>query len=95
MSRVGSDFLDDVFGAWVYSISYGGPGCIDLQLDKFLKSQECTDLVARLIDGVIRELELMSVVYPREKLNSMLVGVKINLNVDCRVDLIRDTLIGL
>ncbi|RBJ82461.1 hypothetical protein C3L29_014465 [Pseudomonas sp. MWU12-2534b] len=84
-----------MFEAWVDSISNGGPGCIDLQLDKFLKSQERAGLIIRLIDLVIRDLESMSEVFPREKLNSMLVGVKIKLDVDYRVSLIRGALIGL
>lgn len=94
-SRVGSSFLDDMFEAWVDSISNGGPGCIDLQLDKFLKNQERADLIIRLIDLVIRELESMSEVYPRERLNSMLVDVKKKLDVDYRVDLIKGALISL
>ncbi|MEY9331840.1 hypothetical protein ABH911_002151 [Pseudomonas protegens] len=94
-SRVGSSFLDDMFEAWVDSISNSGSGCIDLQLDKFLKSQERVGLIIRLIDLVIRDLESMSEVFPREKLNSMLVGVKIKLDVDYRVGLIIGALIGL
>ena len=64
------------------SISYDGPGCIDLQLDKFLKSQECVDVDVGLIDKVIRELDSASDVYPKEKLSSMLAGAKITLNTD-------------
>jgi len=84
-----------MFEAWVDSISNSGSGCIDLQLDKFLKSQERVGLIIRLIDLVIRDLESMSEVFPREKLNSMLVGVKIKLDVDYRVGLIIGALIGL
>lgn len=92
---VSSEALDDMFDSWVDSISYGGPGCIDLQLDKFLKSQEYADVVVGLIDRVIQELYSMADVYPKEKLSSMLAGVKITLNADYEVKLIRTALAGL
>lgn len=46
-----SETFDDVFDSWDDLVSYGDPGFIGLQLDRFLETQGCAHLVVSLIEG--------------------------------------------
>lgn len=93
--NISSDFLNEAFESWIDSISYDGPGCIDLRLDSFLKSQERVDVAVSLIEGAIRDLDIMSGEYPKDRLNLMLASAKIKLNADYKIEFINQALIEL
>ncbi|WP_146232622.1 hypothetical protein [Pseudomonas protegens] len=94
-SGMASTFLDDVFEAWVDSICYDGPGCIDLRLDFYLTNKERESLIVSLIGEVARNLEFVSGFHPKDRLNAILVRTKIKLVEDYKVELIEEALIGL
>jgi len=87
-----SEPIVKLFEDWIDSISFDGPGCIDLHLDEHLNDAETNKLVKDLIDTTMQNLNEMSGCYPKDELNSILSKAKISLENDYRVDLIRGVL---
>lgn len=84
--------VDKLFEDWIESISYDGPGCINLHLNEYLVNSETVQLVKNLIDATMQSLDTLSALYPKDELNPILVKAKITLESDYRVDLIKETL---
>jgi hypothetical protein len=92
---VGSEFVAKLFEDWVDSISFDGPGCINLQLDENLVDAKSVQALRDLINSTMQSLNEESDLYSKEKLNSILAKAKISLESDYRVDLIRGALVEL
>jgi hypothetical protein len=92
--KVGSkpEFVDKLFEDWVDSISYDGPGCIDLHLNENLVNTEEIQAVKDLIDATKQSLDKVSNLYPKDELNPILAKAKITLESDYRIDLIKGAL---
>jgi hypothetical protein len=87
-----SDFVNVLFADWVDSISYDGPGCIDLHLNEHLTNPESIQLVKNMIDTTTQSLDEVSDYYPKDELNAVLKKAKITLESDYRIDLIKGAL---
>jgi hypothetical protein len=90
-----SSLFDKLFEDWIDSISYDGPGCIDLHLNSYLVNPESIQLVKTQIDLTIQSLDETSNFYPKDELNPILAKAKITLENDYRIDLILRALSGL
>ena len=91
----GSAFVDNLFEDWVDSISFDGPGCIDLHLNENLVDAKTVQALRDLITLTMKSLNAESDLYSKEKLNFIFAKAKICLKSDYRVDLIRDALVKL
>lgn len=67
---------------------FDGPGCIDLHLDAGLVKAEILQELKSLIDTTMQDLNMISDIYPKDKLNLILAKAKIRLENDYRIDLI-------
>jgi hypothetical protein len=86
------EFANKLFEDWIESISYDGPGCINLHLNEHLVNPEKIRLVKNMIDTTMQSLNKVPALYPKDELNSILAKAKITLESDYRVDLIKETL---
>ncbi|WP_435635990.1 hypothetical protein ACSC9U_14400 [Pseudomonas solani] len=84
----GSALLIGLFDVWSDSIMFDGPGCIDLHLDAGLVKAEVLQELKSLIDTTMQDLNMISDIYPKDKLNLILAKAKIRLENDYRIDLI-------
>lgn len=91
----GLEPIAKLFEDWIDSISFDGPGCIDLHLDENLVDAETVQVMKDLIDSTIQSLNEESGLYSKDELNSILAKAKISLESDYRVDLIRGALVEL
>ena len=89
-----SDTLQKLFDDWLESISFDGPGCIDLHLDEHLVESDHINELISLINLAESELKEYSVSYPKIELTQYLDKAKINLIEDYKVDLIENVLKG-
>lgn len=95
MKQKGDESLesaDKLFEDWIESISYDGPGCINLHLNEHLVNSETIQFVKNLINATMQSLDKVSALYPKDELNPILAEAKITLESDYRVDLIKKTL---
>jgi hypothetical protein len=93
--KVESESITKLFEEWIDSISFDGPGCIDLHLNDNLGDERTVRLLKELIDATIQSLRKTPGFYPKERLNSIMAKANISIENDYRVDLILNVLVGL
>ncbi len=92
-NAVANSKLQPMFKHWMESLTTGGSGCIDLELDRYLTDTDSIEMLAELIDSVDHDLaNETSEFCPKEKLNLALAIAKIHLANDYKVALIKDVL---
>lgn len=87
-----TQLLEKMFQDWVDSISCSGSGCIDLNLNEYLRDPETIHLLKKMIEKTLQSLEKFSDLYPMDILNPILAKAKISLQNDYRIDLIKNAL---
>lgn len=87
-----SNTLQKLFDDWLESISFDGPGCIDLHLDEHLIESDYIQELVVLLDLAEHELKEHSGYYPKMELTQYLEKAKINLAEDYKTDLIENVL---
>lgn len=87
-----SDNLQELFEDWLESISFDGPGCIDLHLEEYLLEPAHVKELIALMNLAERELKEYSSYYPKIELMRFLEKAKINLTEDYKVEIIKNVL---
>lgn len=90
-----SQLLEQMFEDWVDSISYDGSGCIDLNLNEYLRDSETMHILKKMIKKTLQKLDDVPDLYTTANLNPILAKAKICLKNDYRTDLIKNALTGL
>lgn len=87
--------FQELFDEWMESISFDGPGCIDLHLNDYLVDDGNVSNFRNLLDLAEEELKNISGLFPKSELEEYLGKAKINLVEDYKIELIEGAVHGL
>ncbi|SMF33914.1 hypothetical protein SAMN02745866_02145 [Alteromonadaceae bacterium Bs31] len=88
----GSGKFEKLFDEWMDSISFDGPGCVDLHLTDYLIDIEDVRDFQNLLGLAEQDLKTFSGLYPKSELGEYLGKAKINLVEDYKAELIEEAL---